>query len=117
MENEFEFKRGERKYPVFLSHGIHLLVSYDAYVNDTTITNVVNSFLSDHYTELYGLDEVRKLESELMKAIIPDKESLKDILWRIAKRKPRRRRPYKFRKDEGPRPASDEHGSDGDTDS
>ncbi len=28
MENEFEFKRGEKKYPVFLSHGIHLPVSY-----------------------------------------------------------------------------------------
>ena len=117
MENEFEFKRGERKYPVFLSHGIHLIVAYDAYVKDTTITNVVNSLLRDYYTKFYGLDKVHKLESELIKALIPDKETLKDILRRIAKREPRRRRPYKFRKDEGPRPASNGHSSDDDTDS
>ena len=115
MENEFEFKRGERKYPVFLSHRIHLVVSYDAHVKDTTITNVVNSLLRDYYTKLYGLDKVHKLESKLMKALIPDTETLRDMLWRIVKKKPRRRRSYKFRKDEGPRPASDEHGSDGDT--
>jgi len=115
MENEFEFKRGERKYPVFLSHGIHLLVSYDAYVKDTTITNVVNSLLRDYYTKLYGLDKIQKLESEVMKALIPDRETLGEILRRIVKKKPRRRQPYKFRKDEGPQPASDEHGSDGDT--
>lgn len=117
MENGFEFKRGERKYPVFLSHGNHLLVSYDAYKQDTTITNVVNSLIRHHYTDLYGLGKVRKLESELVKALIPDRETLRDILWRIVKRKPRRRRPYKFREDEGPRPVSNEHSSDDDTDS
>ena len=117
MENDFEFKRGERKFAVFLSHGIHLSVSYDAHVKDTTITNVVNSLLRDYYVKLYGLDKVKKLESELMKALIPDTETIREMLWRIVKKKPRRRRPYKFRKDEGPQPASDEHGSDGDTDS
>ncbi len=117
MENEFEFKRGDKKHPVFLSHGIHLVVSWDAFEKDTTITNVVNCMLRDHYEKKYGDNTLNKLESELMELLVPDRETIKDILWRIAKRKPRRQRSYKFRKDEGPRPASDEHGSDGDTDS
>ena len=101
MENNFEFKRGAKKNAVFLSYGNHLLVSYEAYKENTTITNIVNSIIRNHFKALISPDKLEQLEGDLMKALIPDRKTLTEILWGLLKKKPRHRRPHRFREDEG----------------
>ncbi len=94
-----EIRRGQQRYPLWLTPDMHSLLRLYAQSADTSITDVGNRIILGFLTKAYGFETPGELRKRILKAIFPNKRAFYDALWSIAHRQKPRRRPIPLRKD------------------
>ena len=94
-----EIRRGQQRYPLWLTPDIHSLLRLYAKDADTSITDAGNRIILGFLTEHYGWESPAELRRRTLRAIFPNQQAMYDALWSIAHGKKPRRRPLPLRKD------------------
>ena len=92
-------RKGQQRYPLWLTPDIHSLLRLYAQGADTSITDAGNRIILGRLTENYGYESPAELHRRTLKAIFPNQRVIYDALVSIAHGKKPRRRPVPLRKD------------------
>ena len=94
-----EIRRGQQRYPLWLTPDIHSLLRLYAEDADRSITDAGNRIILGFLTEHYGYESPAELRRRTLRAIFPNQRAFYDALVSIAHGKKPRRRPIPLRKD------------------
>ena len=97
-QGHIEIRRGQQRYPLWLTPAIHTLLRFYAQDANTSITDVGNRIILGFLTEHYGYESPAQLHKRTLKAIFPNQRAVYDALWSIARGKKPRRRSLPLRK-------------------
>jgi len=94
-----EIRRGQQRYPLWLTPDIHSLLKLYAQSADRSITDAGNRIILGFLTEHYGYQSPAELRRRTLRAIFPNQRAIHDALVSILKGEKPRRRPRPLRKD------------------
>ena len=80
-------RRGQQRYPLWLTPDIHSLLRLYAQDADTSITDAGNRMILGFLTQHYGFESSAELARKAFKAIFPDQRAIYDALVSVIERK------------------------------
>jgi len=98
-QGTIEIRRGQQRYPLWLTPDMHSLLRLYAQGVDTSITDAGNRIILGFLTEHYGYESPAELRRKTLRAIFPTQKVIYDALWSIVHGEKPRRRPIPLRKD------------------